>query len=104
MKVQTIEKGTGNAFNEPSFKKAISPFKNILYFFYADDQCLYIGQTKHSLFDRCYKNTPRHSKTARFSQANYVHIIQLDDNIDDIARKAIEGVFIATIRPKQNKQ
>ena len=104
MKVQTIEKGTGDTFNEQAFKKAISPFKNILYFFYADDQCLYIGQTKNSLLDRCYKNTPKHSRAEWFSQANYVHIIQLDDNIDDIARKTIEGVFIATIRPKQNKR
>lgn len=77
---------------------------NIIYFFYKETNCLYIGQTDVSLYNRCYVNTPKESKQPWFTEANLIHIIKLDENIDDIARQALESSFIMAYRPKYNKK
>lgn len=85
------------------FKKFIS-ISNIIYFFHKDNTCLYIGETRTSLMERCYKHTPKESEKPWFVEANTIHIIKLDKNIDDIARQALESSFILAYRTKFNKK
>ena len=88
---------------EEEFKKAIS-VKNILYFFYNNDECLYIGESGKKLYDRFYKHTPKHHEKEFFKEGNMIHIIELGSEIDDIARQALESSFILAYRPKYNKK
>ncbi|HHQ4326830.1 TPA: GIY-YIG nuclease family protein [Clostridium perfringens] len=85
------------------FKEKIS-ISNILYLFFKDNECLYIGETAPSLKARCYQHTPKESESAWFIEGNRIHIIQLDDNIDKIARGTLESTFILAYRPKYNKK
>lgn len=83
------------------FKEEID-MKNIIYLFFKDDECLYIGETNTSLKERCYRHSPNHSGQEWFKEGNQIHIIQLDNKIDKIARQVLEGVFILAYRPKNN--
>ena len=65
---------------------------------------LYIGETGTSLKDRCYKHTPKESEQPWFKKGNLIHIIELGEDIDIIARQAIESSFILAYRPKYNKK
>lgn len=85
------------------FKSDIS-VSNIIYFFFNNCECLYIGETETSLKDRCYKHTPKESRMDWFKEANKIQIIELDDKIDTIARQALESSFILAYRPKYNKK
>ncbi|NNU95811.1 MULTISPECIES: GIY-YIG nuclease family protein [Bacillota] len=85
------------------FKEEIS-VSNIIYLFYNNSECLYIGETGTSLNDRCYKHTPKESDKPWFKEGNLIHIIKLDEKIDIIARQALESSFILAYRPKYNKK
>ena len=65
-----------NSDEEKSFKEDVSVNRNIIYFFYKDEKCLYVGETKCTLADRCYKNTPKHSEKDWFKEANKIYIIE----------------------------
>lgn len=84
--------------------KAEIDIKNIIYLFFKGNKCLYIGETNTSLKERCYTHSPKHSRQKWFKEGNQIHIIQLDDEIDKIARQALEGVFILAYRPINNKK
>ncbi|HFC9206763.1 TPA: hypothetical protein ACF0PM_002222 [Clostridium perfringens] len=86
-----------------AFKESISD-KNVLYLFFKDNECFYIGETSCTLKDRCYKNSKKHHEQEWFKECNTIHIIVLDDNIDDIARGTLESTFILAYRPKYNKK
>lgn len=107
MELKTIKYESGEIRKETEmlmkFKKCIS-IGNIIYFFYKNNTCLYIGETRTSLKERCYKHTPKESDKPWFVEGNTIHIIILDDNIDDIARQALESSFILAYRPKFNKK
>lgn len=85
------------------FKKEID-IRNVIYFFFKDDKCLYIGETGATLKERCYKNTPKHSEKDWFKSANTIYIMQLDMEIGDIARQTLESTFILAYRPVNNKK
>lgn len=91
-----------------SFKKSTKDLTNIIYFFYNNDVCLYVGETGTSLYHRCFKHTPKESKSEWFEEGNKIIVIILDDLKSDIentkARQALEGVFILTNKPKYNKK
>lgn len=84
--------------------KAEIDIMNIIYLFFKDYECLYIGETNTSLKERCYTHSPKHSGQKWFKEGNQIHIIQLDNKIDKIARQLLEGVFILAYRPKNNKK
>lgn len=92
-----------NKENENDFKNAIK-ISNVIYLFYYNSDCLYIGETGTSLFDRCYKHTPKEIEKEWVKEGNQIHIIKLDSNIDTIARQALESSFILVYRPKYNKK
>lgn len=71
---------------------------NIVYFFYKDEQFLYIGESKNSLNDRCFTNSPKHSERDFFKTGNKIRIIVLDSRLGDFERQAIETNFILTFR------
>ncbi len=77
---------------------------NVIYFFCNNEKCMYIGETKKCLYDRCFKNSPKHKERQWFKESNIIYILQLDSRVDSIARRALEGILIATIRPKYNKK
>lgn len=85
------------------FKEQTSD-SNIIYLFYNKNECLYIGQTDVSLYERCYRNTPKESDQPWFKEGDTIYIIKLDDNIDDISRQGLESCFILVHRPKYNKK
>lgn len=93
---------------ETEFKKKIKFDKNVIYFFYKIDgeikDCLYIGETSSTLYDRCYKHSPKERSQPWFQQANCVYIIQLENFIDHFTRRAMEALLIGTIKPKYNKK
>ena len=84
--------------------KADTSMSNVLYFFFKSDECLYIGETRISLFDRVFKHTPGHKEKVWFQQADTIYQMKLDECIDDIAREAIESSFILAYRPRYNKK
>lgn len=92
-----------NSKEQKYFRKEIS-VTNIIYLFHKNSECLYIGETGTSLYDRCYVHTPKHSEKTWFKEANIIHIIELDEEIDVIARQALESSFILAYRPKFNKK
>ena len=77
---------------------------NVVYFFYKDDECLYIGETGTSLSDRIFKHTPKHLIQPWFKEGNKIFQIELGSGIDGIARGTIEATFILAYRPKYNKK
>lgn len=81
---------------------------NIIYFFFDNDECYYIGESSISLNDRCFRNTPKHVKKEWFVKCNKVLIIQLDDKLGDIERHALESSFILAYKsaghPIQNEK
>ena len=81
---------------------------NIIYFFFNEDKCQYIGETSKSLADRCFRNSPKHSKKEWFKECNKVIIIQLDTGLGDIERHALESSFILAYKsaghPLQNEK
>lgn len=85
------------------FKEEIS-VSNIIYLFYKDSECLYIGETGTSLNDRCYTHTPKEAKKPWFGIGNIIHVIELGENIDIIARQALEATFILAYHPIYNKK
>ncbi|MFD0942923.1 hypothetical protein [Savagea faecisuis] len=85
------------------FKEDIS-VSHIIYLFYNGNECLYIGESCASLKDRCYTNTPKHTEKEWFKLSNKIHIIKLDECIDNIARQTLESTFILAYRPKYNKK
>lgn len=99
-----------NAEEMKPYSEARKQFKNqtsdsnIIYLFYNNTTCLYIGQTGVSLYDRCYVNTPKESEQPWFKEGNTIHIIKLDDSINDISRQALESCFILVHSPKYNKK
>ena len=107
MKFKSIKYNYNNININANYKKIFKQdirVGNIIYLFYKNTECLYIGETGVTLEDRCYKNTPKHSEKQWFKEANLIHIIELDENIDDIARQALESSFILAYRPKYNKK
>lgn len=86
------------------FVKKIELQKNIVYFSFHNDECLYIGETSSTLKERCYTHTPKESKETWFKEGNNIYIIELGDTIDNIARHTIEQVLILSYRPKYNKK
>lgn len=87
------------------FKKQIDKNSNIVYLFFNDDKCLYIGQSKNTLKDRVYTNSPKHADKKWFKESNKIYIIGFNDtDIDDISRETIESIFIQVYRPKYNKK
>lgn len=111
MKLETVKYSYHDVSKKNSeamkaLKKSIN-ISNIIYLFFNDDECLYIGETDTSLKDRCYKHTPKESESEWFKESNLIHIIKLDDSknsIDKIARGALESSFILAYRPKYNKK
>lgn len=93
---------------ELKFKDMIKKHKNIIYFFYKDDECLYIGESKVSLYCRCYKNSPKEKDQLWFKNANKILIIQLDNKNNEMLetryRRALEALFIVVNQPKYNKR
>ena len=85
------------------FKESISD-KNVLYLFFKDNECFYIGETGSTLKAMCYTHSPKHHEKEWFKKCNTIKIILLDDYIDDIARGALESAFILAYRPKYNKK
>ncbi len=81
---------------------------NIIYFFFDNSECYYIGESSISLTDRCFKNTPKHSKKGWFNHCDKVVIIQLEDEFGDIERHALESSFILAYKsaghPLQNEK
>lgn len=112
MELKTIsykhsEISVNNSPEQITFKNDIE-ISNIIYLFYKDNECLYVGETSNTLHDRCYKNSPKHFGQEWFREANMIHIIKLDvlpDNTaNNMARQAIESIFILAYRPKYNKK
>lgn len=109
MELKTIEYNFNDAIKRDSdFKKEIKKYTNILYFFYKGEDCLYIGETKVSLYDRCFSNTPKEKDQPWFKEGNKVLIVQLDAKDDEELqtkyRHALEVLFIVVNNPKYNKK
>lgn len=81
-------------------------YTNIIYFFYdsTNNNCLYIGETGTTLFERCFRHTPKESDSQWFKQADTIFILKLDDTIDNFSRRTIESLFITTHRPQYNAE
>ncbi len=77
-----------NSQERDAFRKSTSA-ANVIYFFMAIVIAYTIGETSASLYDRCFKNSPKHSKKEWFQKANKIHIIELENDVDDIARQAL---------------
>ena len=75
-----------------------SQSKNIVYFFFKDTECLYIGETENSIFDRCFVNTPKHKDKPWFQNANNIKIIVLESETDIYHRQLLENAFIVTYK------
>jgi len=109
VKLVTIEYDPIKAIKRNSdFKIKTKDYTNILYFFYKDDSCLYVGESMVSLYKRCFVNTPKEKDEPWFVKGNKVLIIQLD-TINDKSlqmkkRHALEALFIVTNNPKYNKK
>ncbi len=91
-----------------SFKEKLRKYSNIVYFFCKDEECLYVGESGKTLYDRCFVNTDhkkeKHKDKEWFKESNRIFIIQLDDTVDKYVRKLIERAFIVALKPKGNKQ
>ena len=100
-----VQKGHSKARKDFNKQTNIS---NVLYFFFNNDICYYIGESAVSLHDRCFRNTPKHCKKEWFNKCNKVIIIQLDDKVGNIERHALESSFILAYKsaghPLQNEK
>ena len=98
-----------NAYSKEraDFKTQIN-ISNIIYLFFGQDKCYYIGETDASLSQRCYDNTPRHIDANWFNNCDKVILIKLDNELGDIERRAIEATFILSYKsaghPLANKK
>lgn len=86
-----------NKKDKTKFKNETSD-SNIIYFFYQNDECKYIGESSKSLYERCFINTPKHQSRDFFKVCNKIYIIVLDKKIGGFERKAIEGMFILAFK------
>ena len=82
--------------------------KNIIYFFYKDDDCLYVGETNTCLWDRIMRHENPEKNSQWFKKGNKIKIIVLDKNIDKYSRRNLESCFIINLlrakHPLYNKQ
>ena len=82
--------------------------KNIIYFFYKDDDCLYVGETNTCLWDRIMRHENPEKNSKWFKNGNKIKIIVLDKNIDKYSRRNLESCFIINLlrakHPLYNKQ
>ena len=74
--------------------KVNTQMRNIIYFFFSKKECVYVGETSCSLYDRCFTHTPKHSEKSWFNRCDEVFIIQFDNNFKGFERRAIEASFI----------
>ena len=85
-----------------------SIYKNIIYFFFKGTKCLYIGETKNSIFDRCFVNTPKHKNKSWFKDSDNIKILVLESKTDIYYRQLLENSFIVAYRaaghPLRNKK
>ena len=85
-----------------------SIYKNIIYFFFKGTECLYIGETENSIFDRCFVNTPNHKNKSWFMDSDNIKILVLESNTDIYYRQLLENSFIVAYRaaghPLRNKK
>lgn len=72
--------------------------KNIIYFFFKGTECLYIGETKNSIFDRCFINTPKHKDRSWFKDSDNIKMIVLENETNIFYRQLLENSFIVTYR------
>lgn len=75
-----------------------SGHQNIIYFFFKGTECLYIGETENSIFDRCFVNTPKHKDKSWFKDSDNIKIIVLENKTDIYYRQLLENSFIVTYR------
>ena len=68
--------------------------QNVLYFFYKDDECLYIGQTGICLWDRIIRHEDPEKDSKWFEEAHKICLIILDKKVDVISRRNLESTFI----------
>lgn len=85
------------------FSKSVS-LENVIYLFFRDNECLYIGETRVSLANRIFVNTPKEASSPWYKEANTIQLIQFDDAVDDIARQTLESALILAYRPKYVKK
>ena len=109
MDVQIIKYSPEKAKKRASdFKKEAKKLTNVLYFFYNDEECLYVGESGVTLYDRCFVHTNKEKSEPWFNEGNKVIIISLgqinDERESTKEREALEGVFIVTNKPKYNKK
>lgn len=111
MKLMTIKYCPNKAKQKSSsFKTRTKKLTNIVYFFYENDKCLYVGETGCTLYERCFVNTPKEADEKWFNEGNTVYIIQLDkeegedDKIVSRRRRMVEALFIVTNNPKYNEK
>lgn len=71
--------------------------RNVIYFFYNSDQCLYVGETDTSLWDRIVRHEPPEKNKDWFKRSNKIKIIVLDEKIDKYTRKNLESCFIVNL-------
>ena len=107
MKLISIEYNCTTATRKnSSFKKDTRELKNIVYFFYKDEECLYVGESSASLYERCFIHSPKEKKQKWFKEGNKIWIIQLDNQENELittrCRRALEAMFIVINHPKYN--
>lgn len=94
--LETIHKTSSKEQSAASeFKKSLQD-ENVIYFFYNDAECKYIGETSTNLWNRCFKNTPAEKDQPWFKESNRIEIIILDKSINSIGRQHLESSFIIT--------
>ena len=71
--------------------------KNIIYFFYKDEDCLYVGETDTCLWDRIMRHENPEKNSKWFKKGNKIKIIILDKKIDKYSRRNLESCFIINL-------
>lgn len=71
--------------------------KNIIYFFYTDEDCLYVGETDTCLWDRIMRHENPEKNSKWFKKGNKIKIIILDEEIDKYSRRNLESCFIINL-------
>ena len=111
MKLVTIKYCPNKAKQKgSSFRVRTKKLTNVVYSFYKNEECLYVGEAGYALYKRCFVNTPKEADKEWFNEGNTVYIIQLDkkegedDKIVSRRRRAVEALFIVTNSPKYNKK
>jgi hypothetical protein len=95
--LKSIKKGVPDKESASYIFKEDLQDKNIVYFFYKDDDCKYVGESEDCLWNRCIEHTPKHKNQPWFKECNTICIILLDSNMDTIAWQALESIFIVTL-------